>query len=98
MATAEPNSGLTYDQLKRIAEDNCAPFETVAQAKRFIKAANMLRLREPSEAEIGGERISRRDILDMLPAAEAAVEVLELEDPSGSRRATVIVPADCLYR
>ena len=90
---AEPSADLSYSELARIVDENCEPFTTLAQCDRFIKAASMLRRREPSESESQGERVSKRDLMDQIVEARKAREVFLL---TSSTRTTVIVPTDCL--
>ncbi len=92
MATSEPNADCNYRELKRIYETDCAPFRSLAQVERFIKAATILHGREPAEVEQSGIRVSKRDLQMQIDKAEREREVLLL----AGETATVIVPTDCL--
>lgn len=94
MPTPEVTSALTYSELRAIVEDYGAPFTSLDQVNTFLKAAWILRGREPSETEEDGRRVSKRDLLAQIEIAEKQREVFLLT----SQRTTVIVPDDCLGR
>lgn len=89
---AEPTADCSFEELARIVDENCEPFESLAQVNRFIKAAAMYRRREPAESENNGERITKRDLESMLVEARKAQAVFQM----ASGRTPVIVPTDCL--
>lgn len=94
MATPVVSSALSYSDLRGIVEDYGAPFESLEQVNTFLKAAWILRGREPSETEEFGVRVNKRDLLDQIKTAETAREVFRMT----GQKTTVIVPTDSLGR
>jgi hypothetical protein len=93
MTPREPSADCSYADLARIVDDNCEPFFSIEQCDRFIKAASILRRREPSETEEDGIRVSKRDLMDQIAEARKAREALTI---TTAQRVTVVVPAgDC---
>jgi len=82
----------SYSELARICDDNCEPFETQEQTELFIKAASMLRRREPSEHERDGVRVNKRDLMDQIAEARKALAIFQIT----SRDVSVIVPTNDL--
>ncbi|MGD9632551.1 MAG: hypothetical protein AB7G28_22740 [Pirellulales bacterium] len=91
MSTPVVSSALSYTELRRIVEDYGGPFKSLEQVETFLKAAWILRGREPSETEEDGTRVSKRDLLDQIKVAESYRDSCLVT----AGRATVIVPG-CL--
>jgi hypothetical protein len=87
---AEPSSDCTFEELATIVDDNSEPFDSLEQCRRFLRAASMLWRREPSESEIGGERIIKRDLQAQMDRARRAQGIFLMT----SQGSTVIVPSD----
>lgn len=90
MSPADIAPSISYSDLTAIVDQHHEPWESVAQCDVFLRAAQMLRRREPSEAEKDGMRYSKRDLESAIVQCRKQRAVLAL----CSRPTEVIVPPD----
>lgn len=64
------NADSPDEEVIRAYESNAAPFASLEQVDRFIRAAGILRQRLPADTEHAGHRTSLRDVMDELSEAK----------------------------
>ena len=63
-------SDATIEDMERVYMDNAAPFESINQVDKFIRAATLLRNATPEESDQAGTRLRMRDIQEDINEAK----------------------------
>lgn len=63
------SSDASTEDLEQAFDDNAQPFSSLAQVERFIRAATLLKRRDPEEFETRGQRQRMQSLQPELDAA-----------------------------